>query len=185
MAAMKFSIVLEDSDVAYFRSLYRKAKQAAEEIDEGKIIAEVRGLVERVRAEKRVPSFVRDAVQTLEQMIGMLKDEEYDLPKDVGRKVLAALAYFANPQDLIHDSIPGLGFLDDAIIVMILREDFRWELEAYEKFTRFRQGAEQRPWTAVAKTRLPARLAAKRKELRGWVEEKNRAAEAKRTSIWR
>ncbi len=185
MSTMKFSIVLDEADVAYFRALYRKAKQAAASIDDGKIIAEVRGLVERVHAEKKTPSFVKDAVKTLEQMIGMLEDEDYAMPRDVARKVLAALAYFVNPQDLIHDSIPGLGFLDDAIIIMILREDFKWELDAYGKFTKFRHGAEQRPWTSVAKTRLPVRLAAKRKELRGWVEEKNRAASAKRKSIWR
>jgi uncharacterized membrane protein YkvA (DUF1232 family) len=48
--------------------------------------------------------------------------------------VLQALAYFAEPSDLVPDQIPGLGFLDDAIMVELVVQDLRPELDAYAIF---------------------------------------------------
>ena len=52
--------------------------------------------------------------------------------------MLNALAYFAEPDDLIPDQIPGLGFLDDAIMVELVVRELRHEIEAYEDFRVFR-----------------------------------------------
>ena len=81
-------------------------------------------------------------------------------------QVLAALAYFSNPLDLIPDHVPGLGFLDDAIMVKFVEDEFKHEIAGYRKFRRFRDGAEQRPWTRVSRERLPKRLRDYRKQIR-------------------
>ena len=52
-------------------------------------------------------------------------------------------------------------------MIKFLEEEFEHELGGYRKFCRFRDGAEQRPWTSVASDRLPRRLAEQRKEIRG------------------
>jgi uncharacterized membrane protein YkvA (DUF1232 family) len=133
-------------------------------------VGEVKNLIKRGRSAERVPDFVADAITTREDLIQMLEDKDYALPRIVSESAVAGLAYFANPQDVIPDHIPALGFLDDAIRISFVAEEFRHELWAYRKFRSFRSSAEQRPWTSVAKDRAPKRLEAYRRELREKVE---------------
>lgn len=169
MAAMKkfkVSFNLDEGDVAYFRRLFRIARKGASGKNADDIVAASGAIVETVRGMKKAPSFIVDAVDTLQDLTEILGDKDYNAPKSVRRQILGALAYFANPDDLIPDDIPVLGFLDDAIMIAIVEEEFRHELWGYRKFRRYRDGAEHRPWTDVAKKRIPTRLAAMRKKLR-------------------
>ena len=177
----KISFSLEESDVAYFRKLFRDARKAAAEQDPSEIIAAVRALIARVREARKNPKFVTETVTVLEDLVKMIEDEDYELPKGPRAEVLAALAYFANPEDLIPDQVPGLGFLDDAIMIKIAEEEFRHELWGYRKFGKFRSGAEVRPWTTIAKQRLPQRLVEQRRQIRADVESRKRA---RPTSWW-
>jgi len=175
----KISFSLDDSDLAYFRALFRAAKQNAGDVDRGKIEQGVRRLIEDVRKAKRAPSFVIEAVQTLEDLLLLLDDKDYAAPTPVHRSVLAALAYFADAKDVIPDDIPMVGFLDDAIMIRMVEEELKHELWGYRKFCKFRDGAEQRPWSSVARGRLPGRLKEKRDEIRAEIrerEERDRAA---------
>ena len=188
--SFKVSFTLDEADAAYFRKLYRTAKQHSSPADRPKILKEVSGLIGRVRAAKKAPSFVLEAILVLEDLMQMLDDEDYALPRSIADRALAALAYFANPEDVIPDYIPGLGFLDDAIMIKFVEDEFKNELWAYRKFRKFRDGAEQRPWTSVARQRLPKRLTDFRKELREKVKARNsqdkaRASrEGNRTAGW-
>ena len=173
---MKISFTLQPSDVAHFRRLLKEAKSVASGVARPAVIEKVRELIGEVRGTKQVPSFVLEAIDTLEDLLQMLEDEDYALPKPEGGRVLAALTYFANPADLIPDSIPGLGFLDDAIMIKIVEGEFKDELWGYRKFRKFREGAEQRPWTSVASRRLPERLVAQRKEIRERIKKRKAGA---------
>ena len=57
--------------------------------------------------------------------------------------MLNALAYFADPDDLIPDRVPGLGYLDDAIMVELVVQDLKHEIEAFDAFVEFRTGEAQ------------------------------------------
>jgi uncharacterized membrane protein YkvA (DUF1232 family) len=177
----KISFSLEESDVSYFRKLFREARKSAAEQDPREIVAAVEALIARVRETKKLPSFVSEAVIVLEDLVKMINDADYELPKAPRAEVLGALAYFANPEDLIPDQVPGLGFLDDAIMIKILEEEFRHELWGYRQFVKFREGAEQRPWTSVARERLPQRLVEQRRKIRAEVERRKRE---RHTSWW-
>jgi uncharacterized membrane protein YkvA (DUF1232 family) len=177
MSASSFKVTfkLDEDDAKYFRSLFRKAKKAAADQDAEEILTASRDLVASVRKSKKTPGFVLEAIETLQDLTEIIEDEHYNAPARVRNEVVAALAYFANAEDLIPDDIPVLGFLDDAIMIKFVEEQFKHELGAFRKFRRFHRGAEQRPWTQVASDRLPGRLAAMRTKLRADVEKKNQA----------
>jgi uncharacterized membrane protein YkvA (DUF1232 family) len=171
----KVTFTLDEHDANYFRNLYRKAKQGASEQDPQQINKEAMALVARVREAPKTPRFVIEAIEVLEDLVELVNDEDYAAPKSVQTQVLAALAYFSNPEDLIPDHIPALGFLDDAIMVKFIEDEFKVELWGYRKFRKFKAGAEQRPWTGVARERLPKRLEEQRKRIRADIAEKKKS----------
>jgi uncharacterized membrane protein YkvA (DUF1232 family) len=170
--SFKITFKLDEDDAKYFRSLFRKAKKAAAEQDEEEILSSAHALVKSVRQSKKTPGFVLDAIETLQDLTEIISDKDYAAPAKIRNEVLAALAYFAQAEDLIPDDIPVLGFLDDAIMIKCVEQQFRHELAAFRKFRKFLRGAEQRPWTTVASERLPGRVTAMRAKLRAEVERK-------------
>ncbi len=175
----KVTFTLDEEDASYFRSRFRAAKRAAKDVPPAEILDAAKDLVGQVRKSKKTPKFVIEAVDAIDDLTRIIEDEDYGAPKSVTNQVLAALAYFANPEDLIPDEIPVLGFLDDAVMIKFVEEEFKHELSAYRKFRKFRDGAEQRPWTQVASERLPGRLEAMRDKLRAGVNKRKERDEEK------
>jgi uncharacterized membrane protein YkvA (DUF1232 family) len=134
---MKVIFELSDRDLRHLRALVKDASQRFTVSNEETIVAAAQSLVETM-SEEQVPDFVRERILKLESLIGMLRDEEWSLSGADRTRVVKALAYFAEPEDLIPDRIPGLGFLDDAIIVELVVQDLRPELDAYADFCKFR-----------------------------------------------
>ena len=179
----KVSFELDEQDAKYFRSLYRAAKKNAARLDPGEIIRDARKLVTEVRGSKKVPRFVTEAIATLEDMTQIIEDDAYNAPQSVKNQVLAGLAYFSNPHDLIPDSIPALGFLDDAIMVKFVEEEFKHELWGYRKFCGFNAPSEQRPWTKVGGDRLTRRTEEYRKKIRADIARKKAADSSRRKAV--
>jgi uncharacterized membrane protein YkvA (DUF1232 family) len=175
----KVTFELDEKDAVYFRDLYRQAKQNASKLDPDAILKEARELIKTVRESGHAPRFVLDAIQTLEDMTQIILDEEYKAPQSVKNQVLAGLAYFANPEDLIPDKIPALGFLDDAIMVKFVEEEFRHELWGYRKFRGLAAPIEHRPWTKIGGERQRQRTEEYRKRIRAEITERKAVEEAK------
>lgn len=182
MSKFKVSFTLDESDANYFRGLYRKAKRGARDLDAAGIIRDARNIVHEVRNNKKTPGFVIDAIEVLADLVDLIQDDEYAAPKRVRDEVLAGLAYFSNPEDLIPDNIPGLGFLDDAIMVKFIEDEFRNELWGYRKFRALRDSTEQRPWATPGSERLKKRLDADRKRIRAEIEKREAKESAKKKS---
>ncbi len=162
----KISFTLDGSDIAYFKKIFDAARKGTSPDDWNKIQGSVKDLIDRVRSVKKGPKFILESVQALEDLMQMVEDTDYKAPKTVVTRAVGALAYFANSTDMIPDEIPGVGFLDDAIMIKFVEEELRHELWGYRKFKDFREGSEQRFWTDAAKVRLAPKLEQKRKEIR-------------------
>lgn len=128
---------LEDKDLRYFRANMKQAQAAAAKLSDDKVISSAETMVAEIKKAK-VPMFVAIRVAKLNALIDMVKDEDWSMADKERQNVLSALAYFADPQDLIPDNIPVLGFIDDAIMIELLTAELRPEIDAYNDFCRYR-----------------------------------------------
>jgi hypothetical protein len=85
----------------------------------------------------QVPEFIGQRLAKLDNLIKMVHDKGWALGDADKQRVLTALAYFADPKDVIPDSVPVVGYLDDAIMIELCVRELKHELEAYEDFSNF------------------------------------------------
>src|SRR3546814_10749757 len=71
-------------------------------------------------------------------MIAMVRDDAWALSGEDRDRVLSALTYFCDPNDVIPDHVAVLGFLDDAIMIELSVRELRHELDAYDDFCDYR-----------------------------------------------
>ena len=142
--AMKVTFDLTDNDLKYFRRVMKEVRAKHKNSSEQEILDACRALIEGISA-TRAPDFVRSRVEKLSVLIEMLEDTEWRIGGRDRERVVRGMAYFAEPDDMIPDKVPVLGFLDDAIMVKFIEEEFKHELWGYRKFRKMRDSAEQRP----------------------------------------
>lgn len=143
----------------------QEARQSASRLPPEDIVAAAEELLANVE-ESTAPGFIVNRLRNLKLMIQMLSDLEWRLPHQEAVRVLNALAYFAEPEDLIPDHIPGLGFLDDAIMVELVVRELKHEIEAYRDFCEYRERLRKEQGHA-AKISRENWLDERRKELQG------------------
>jgi uncharacterized membrane protein YkvA (DUF1232 family) len=139
---LRISFELDDNDLKHFRLIMEEARQAASRLPPEDIVAAAEELLASAEISS-APGFIVDRMHKLKLMISMLSDIEWRLPHQEAARVLNALAYFAEPEDLIPDSIPGLGFLDDAIMIELVVRELKHEIEAYRDFCEYRKRMHQ------------------------------------------
>lgn len=140
---LRVTFDLEDKDLKFFRASIKRAKETAESASETDILARASEMVAEVKAQD-VPAFVRERLDRLTALVEMAQDEEWALASKERKNVLAALAYFADPQDMIPDSIPVLGYIDDAIMIELVVSELKHEIDAFEDFCRYRKEEQSR-----------------------------------------
>ena len=107
---------LNDQDLAHFKQAAERSKQAAEGKSTEEIVASAVAML--ADAQKiHIPDFIKDRLLRLDDMIAMVRDEGWALPEEDRQRVLSALMYFCDPDDVIPDNIEVLGFLDDAVMI--------------------------------------------------------------------
>ncbi|MBP6534669.1 MAG: DUF1232 domain-containing protein [Arenimonas sp.] len=162
--SLSFHFELSDLDLAHFRAAMDKAQAAAVGKSDEEVTAAARALLVSA-GQVQLPEFISKRLNQLDALIAMLADEAWDLPVDDRARVKGAMAYFSESEDLIPDSIPVLGFFDDAIAIELSAIELKHELDAYAEFCEFREeqaGARGVPASTAGRADW---LAARREEL--------------------
>lgn len=140
---LKVTFELEDKDLKYFRTCIKQARESAEKSTEAEITAKAEGMIAEVRA-SNVPAFVQQRIDSVQSLVDMTRDEEWDLAAQERKKVIAALAYFADPHDIIPDNVPVLGYIDDAIMIELVVSELKHEIDSFSDFCRYRKDEKAR-----------------------------------------
>jgi uncharacterized membrane protein YkvA (DUF1232 family) len=166
---LRISFELDHDDLQHFQLIMDEARRAASRMPPEDIVAAAEDLLAEV-PNSGAPGFIVERLDKLRLMIRMLSDLEWRLPHKDSARVLNALAYFAEPEDLIPDHIPGLGFLDDAIMIELVVRELKPEIEAYQDFCDYRDhrsetgdGASREGWLDSRRKELQARMRRRRK----------------------
>lgn len=162
--SLEIRFELTDSDIAHFRGVMARVRDRTQQLSRDEIVNNARQLLVSVRASP-ASDFIRQSINVLETMIGMIMDKGWGLPDEDAQRVIMALSYFSEPEDLIPDSIPALGFLDDAIMVDLVAQDLRHEIEAYRDFVVFRAAESNRLGEDAMKLGRSEWLEERRKQL--------------------
>jgi len=141
---LDITFTLSDRDLERFKTIVGNARNSSTEPLSPVEIERSAYKIVDVAMNSDLPDFIADRLLQLKVLLDMMNDEDWGMDVDDKNRILTAMAYFADPIDLIPDHIPGIGFLDDAMFVEIVIRELSNEIEAYNEFCNFRNEEEQR-----------------------------------------
>lgn len=168
---LRISFELDSDDLQHLAELMERSLAKVDSASPDTILQGAHEML-AASADLPMPEFMRKRQQQLKSLVDMVEDEAWNLPHRNRLRVISALAYFVLADDLIPDHIPGLGFLDDAIMIELVARELKPELEAYLDFCQFRleksKGQEQPDvsranWLQEKRKSLMARMHRRRK----------------------
>jgi len=162
--SISLNFELNDRDLEHFQEAMDKSKKAAE----GKSPEEIVDCAVKLLADAqkvRIPDFILERLMRLDDMIAMVRDEGWAMQQEDKDRVLSALVYFCDPNDIIPDTVQVLGFLDDAVMIELSARELKHEIEAYDDFCDFRQHQAERRGLAADKVGRADWLASRGEEL--------------------
>lgn len=134
---LKVTFEIKDKDLKYFRDELRRALKTVRIADDEEIVQGAREALTDLRKQD-VPDYLAHRLDRIETMIAMVVDADWAFPKTDREPALAALAYFSDPEDIVPDDVPTLGFLDDAIMIELVLQELEHEMDAYDDFEQYR-----------------------------------------------
>lgn len=179
--SMRITFDLSESDLKHFKQVMDKASNASKTLSAEVILSQAKGVLKEV-GETDTPDFISIRISKLSRLIAMLEDRGWALEEPERGRVLSALAYFADPEDLIPDNIPGLGYLDDAIMIELICRQLKHEMDAYDDFCVYRQAEATRRGEQVDVMDKADWSESRRKELHSRMRRRRRGGRSSRSS---
>ncbi len=180
--SMKISFELSDRDLIFFRQALQQSRAAVRDAEESEIIEAISDVLAEIRNNEPLPDFVGKRLPELESLISMLTDEEWHLPQTDRERLLATFVYFADPEDILPDDIPVIGFLDDVIMIELIATEMRHVRAAYEDFCQFRDDFDRKQGKSVDPVIRRDRIDRRRQALHQRMQ--RRSAQQNKTQLW-
>ncbi len=180
--SMKISFELSDRDLNFFRKALKQSREAVRDAEESEIIEAISDVLDEIRKNEPLPDFVGKRIPQLESLIGMLTDDEWQLPDTEREQLLATFVYFADPEDILPDDIPVIGYLDDVIIIELVVRELHHVRIAYDDFCRFREEFEKKLGKDVDPVIRRDRLDRRRQQLHQRM--RRRTSRQKKSQLW-
>ena len=136
--SLRISFELTDRDLNFFRKALRQSRSAVQHAEDAEIIEAIHAVLDEIRASEPLPDFVGKRIPELESLLRMLSDDEWQLPEADRERLLATFVYFADPEDILPDDVPVIGYLDDVIIIELVTRELVHVREAYDDFCAYR-----------------------------------------------
>lgn len=179
---VKLSFELSERDLRYFRQALGQSREAVRDADDSDIVEAMRQTLQEIRLNEPLPDFVAERLPALDTMVDMLVDEDWRLPGSDRERLMAMFIYFCDPEDLLPDHVPVIGYLDDVIMIELAMLDLRHVREAYDDFCRFRTSYDKEHGASVDAAIRRDRLDRRRQQLHQRM--KRRATRGRKSGIW-
>jgi uncharacterized membrane protein YkvA (DUF1232 family) len=179
---MRLSFELTDRDLKYFRRALKQSRAAVRDADETDIIDAIRDVLADIRRNEPLPDFVASRLPQLDLMIQMLLDDEWRLPTAAREQLLATFVYFGDPEDILPDDVPVIGYLDDVIILELASRELVHVLDAYDDYCKYRDEFDSEHGSEVDPAIRRDRLDRRRQQLHQRM--KRRTQSDRRRALW-
>ena len=169
----KIVLELSDEDLGFFRRVMDDVWKHAAKRNEKELVDGARRLLKQATKAK-APEYVLTRLNDLAVLLDMLDDPEWPLPEEDRTRIRAAVAYFAVAKDIIPDKIPGIGYLDDALIAELVMEELKDEAKGYRDFCTYRSNektlrgkdVKRADWLAAKRRQIFLRIKRRQQESR-------------------
>jgi uncharacterized membrane protein YkvA (DUF1232 family) len=178
----RISFELTDRDLHFFRNALRQSREAVRDAEDTEIIEAIHSVLDEIRSSAPLPDFVATRIPELESLIRMLSDDEWQLPVEDRERLLATFVYFADPEDILPDDIPVIGYLDDVIIIELVARELVHVREAYDDFCAFRKDFDEEHGKDVDSVIRRDRLDRRRQQLHQRM--RRRSARQQKPTLW-
>jgi uncharacterized membrane protein YkvA (DUF1232 family) len=123
-------------DSSFFKERLRRDAEKVTEKDMDELEREVPKKVSsfELKALAAGTEWIGTLLERVKALFALLRDKEYSISGKHKALIAAALLYFVLPTDVIPDFIPGIGYIDDAMVLGILWKMIGDEVEGYMSF---------------------------------------------------
>lgn len=179
---LRIAFELTDRDLHFFREALKTSREAVRDAEETEIIEAIRDVLDEIRQSEPLPDFVGRRIPELESLLSMLTDDEWRLPAADRERLLATFVYFADPEDILPDEIPVIGYLDDVIMIELVSRELCHVREAYDDFCAFREEFDREFDSSADPVIRRDRLDRRRQQLHQRM--RRRSARQKKSKLW-